>query len=244
MRKKLVSLVVVLFLCCFTAFATIMGQGYLRYKREVAALPIKQAVEAYTKDPDYVSFDKIDEDFVKAVVSVEDKRYFSRKGYDFIALFRALYHNLLAGDLIEGGSTITEQIAKNLYLDGYVTGLEEKSAEIYIFFALENNYSKEELFALYTNMNYYGDGYWGIRQASKGYYDREPDDLSLAQAAILAGIPNAPAIYQLSDGYEDAKGRQAWVLKTMYNNGYISQSQWNEAFEEDVRPINKSLNDQ
>ena len=93
-------------------------------------------------------------------------------------------------------------------------------------------------------MNYYGDGYWGIRQASKGYYDREPDDLSLAQAAILAGIPNAPAIYQLSDGYEDAKGRQAWVLKTMYNNGYISQSQWNEAFEEDVRPINKSLNDQ
>ena len=171
---------------------------------------------------------------------MEDKRFFTRKGYDYVALFRAIYHNLKARDVIEGGSTICEQIAKNLYLEGYVEGLEEKMAEIFIMKDLEDAYSKEELFALYANMNYYGDGYWGISEAARGYYGLDCSDMSLAKAAILAGIPNAPAIYQLSSGYEDAKGRQAWVLKTMVNNGYISEEEMDEALKEDVHPIMKT----
>ena len=118
-------------------------------------------------------------------------------------------------------------------------GLEEKIAEIFLMNDLEREYSKKELFALYANMNYYGDGYWGIHDACKGYYDQSPSDLSLAKAAILAGIPNAPAIYQLSDGYEKAKERQAWVLQTMVNNDYISSLEAEEAKKEDVRPIEK-----
>ena len=108
-----------------------------------------------------------------------------------------MYHNLKAGELIEGGSTICEQIAKNLYLGGYVDGLEEKTAEIFLMKDLEKAFSKEELFALYANMNYYGDGYWGIRAACAGYYDLGPGELSVAKAAMLAGIPNAPSLYQL-----------------------------------------------
>ena len=237
MKKKLAGFLGILLLCMMTALATLFYQGHVRYEREIRALPLEDAVSAYTDDPDYVRFSDIDEDFVEAVISVEDKRFFRRNGYDFIALFRALYHNFLAGDLIEGGSTISEQIAKNLYLNGYVNGLEEKMAEIYILLALEKTYAKEDLFALYANMNYYGDGHWGIKDAAEGYYGKDCNDLSLGEAAMLAGLPNAPSIYQLSTGYEDAKERQKWVLQTMYNNGYITREQMEAAYLEDVQPV-------
>ena len=163
----------------------------------------------------------------------------TRKGYDFVALGRALYHDLLAGEIIEGGSTITEQIAKNLYLGGYINGMEEKIAGIYLLFDLEEHYSKQELLALYVNMNYYGDSYYGIAQAAKGYYDASAGDLTLAQAAMLAGLPNAPSAYQLSTGYELAKQRQEWVLKTMQDNGCITEEEKRQALQEDVHLIMK-----
>ncbi|MBR4462927.1 MAG: transglycosylase domain-containing protein [Erysipelotrichaceae bacterium] len=236
MKKKLTSVAVVLFLCLLTAIATLFWQGYVRCKRELQAKPLEAAVTAYTGDRDYVAYEDIDEDFVNAVISVEDKRFFRRNGYDFIALCRALYHNFLAKGMVEGGSTISEQIAKNLYFGGYVNGLEEKMGEIFVLFELEKTYSKEELFALYVNMNYYGDSYWGIKAAADGYYDVSCSDLTLAQAAILAGLPNAPSVYQLSTGYELAKQRQEWVLQTMCNNGYITEKEAAEALKEDVRP--------
>ncbi|MBQ6478949.1 MAG: transglycosylase domain-containing protein [Erysipelotrichaceae bacterium] len=239
MTKKLAGFFGILLLCVLCAFTTLFGQGYIRYQRELKLQPLEKAVEAYTGKEDYVPFDQIDEDFVHAVISVEDKRFFDRKGYDLIALCRALYHNFLARNFIEGGSTITEQIAKNLYLGGVINGLEEKTAGIFLMKVLEKTYTKEELFALYANMNYYGDGYWGIRNAAKGYYGCETDDLSLAKAAMLAGIPNAPAIYQLSNGYEQAKERQEWVLLTMLNNEYISEKEMETARTEDVHPITK-----
>ena len=239
MNKKLLRIFLVLLLLFVTVIATLLVQGHFRYEREIEAKPLSVAISEYTSQDGYVKFEDIDEDFVNAVISVEDKRFFSRQGYDFVALFRALYHNFKARDVIEGGSTITEQIAKNLYLGGSVNGLEEKMAEIFIMMALEREYSKEELFALYANMNYYGDGYWGIKDASEGYYGLEPDDLSVAKAAMLAGVPNAPAVYQLSDGYDLAKQRQEWVLSTMYNNSYIDEKQLEQAKTEDVRPIDR-----
>ena len=239
MNKKLLRIFLVLLLLFVTVIATLLVQGHFRYEREIESKPLSEAINEYTSQDGYVKFEDIDEDFVNAVIAVEDKRFFTRKGYDLIALVRALWHNIRYKDLVEGGSTISEQIAKNLYLEGYVDGLEEKAAEIFLMFDLERHFSKKELFALYANMNYYGDGYWGIRQASEGYYGLKPDELSLAKAAILAGIPNAPAIYQLSDGYQYAKERQGWVLQTMLNNEMITESEMDEALKEDVKPIEK-----
>ncbi len=220
--RRILLLIIVVFLL---VAGGLLRQGYVRYQEEIAANPIEKSVAHYTEQENYVRFEDIDEDFVHAVISVEDKRFFERKGYDFIALFRALYANFRARRLVEGGSTISEQIAKNLYLNGKVIGIEDKMAEIWLMFHLEKVYTKEELFALYANMNYYGDGHWGIRQAAEGYFDVSPSDLTLAEAAMLAGIPNAPAIYQLSTGYELAKERQEWVLSTMVRNGYISEEE-------------------
>ncbi|MBQ6559959.1 MAG: transglycosylase domain-containing protein [Erysipelotrichaceae bacterium] len=236
MRKHLLRVFGILLLIFTVAAGTLLYQGYFRYQREIEALPVKDAVESYTLKKDYVPYEELDEDFINAVIAVEDKRFFTRKGYDFIALGRALYHDLQAGEIVEGGSTITEQISKNLYLGGYINGMEEKIAGIFLLFDLEKHYSKEELLALYVNMNYYGDSYHGISEAAKGYYDASASDLSLARAAILAGLPNAPSVYQLSDGYDKAKERQEWVLQTMCNNGYITESEVAEALQEDVRP--------
>ena len=235
MRKFIRKLFLIFLLIFVIVMTTLLSQGYVRYEREIKNKPLDQAVDEYRNKENYVEFEDIDDDFVKAVISVEDKRYFDRKGYDIIALFRALYHDFLAKDIVEGGSTISEQIAKNLYLGGYVNGMEEKMAEIYLMLDLEKHYSKQELFALYANMNYYGDGYYGIYDASMGYYHNSPSDLSLAKAAMLAGIPNAPSIYQLSSGYELAKERQEWVLYTMLNNGYISENEYDNALKEDVK---------
>ena len=237
MRKKLFSVFLVLFLILAALLAVTFEQGYLRYKNEIENLPLEKAVESYSKKEDYIPYDQIDQDFINAVISVEDKRFFERKGYDLVAWCRAMYHNFKAKGFVEGGSTITEQIAKNLHLGGYINTPEEKMAGIFLMRALEKNYSKEELFALYANMNYYGDGYWGISEAAKGYYGCGADDLTLGQAAMLAGIPNAPAVYQLSDGYELAKQRQIWVLQTMVNNNYISEKQMQEAIDEDTHPL-------
>ena len=234
--KILKKLLILILLLGIVSGAVLFGMGYTRSKRELEELPLAETVEKYTKRESYVPFEEIDEDFVNAVIAVEDKRFFERKGYDVIALCRALYHNLLARDLVEGGSTISEQIAKNLYLDSKVTSLEDKMAEIFIMEKLETSYSKEFLFALYANMNYYGDGFWGIKQAAMGYFGKETDDLTLAEAAMLAGIPNAPAIYQLSTGYEKAKKRQEWVLSTMVRSGYISEEEKEAAVNEEIYP--------
>ena len=236
--KKFIKGLLVLIVILFIGISGTLGYiGYYRYKKEIQRKPISEVVLEYTSKDDYVDFNDIDEDFVNAVVSVEDKRFFERKGYDYVAFIRAMRNNFILKSFVEGGSTISEQIAKNLYLNGQVRAIEEKIAEIFIMLDLEKQYSKEELFALYANMNYYGDAYWGIKQASSGYYDKECDDLSLAQAAILAGIPNAPAVYQLSSGYDLAKNRQEKVLKSMLNNGYISQEELEQALLEDVHPI-------
>jgi len=236
MKKILLKIIVVLILLITVLSSLLLRQGYLRYQEEIENKPIEVLVNEYRNNDNYVEFNELSKDFINAVISVEDKRFFERKGYDFIALFRAIYHNFKARNIIEGGSTISEQIAKNLYLGGYVEGLQEKIAEIFIMNDLEKHYSKEVLFALYVNMNYYGDSYYGIYEAANGYYGINPNQLSLAQAAILAGLPNAPSIYQLSSGFDLAKDRQLWVLQTMYNNGFISESQINEAYLEDVSP--------
>ncbi len=199
--------------------------------------PITEAVEPYFSKSTWTDYENLDPKFVEAVVAVEDQRYFHRFGFDWPALIRALFNNMMARSFVEGGSTISQQIAKNLYFQSASRGVTEKIAEVYIMYQMEMTYSKETLFALYVNMNYYGDGYWGIKEASEGYYGAEPDNLTLGQAAMLAGIPNAPGYYQLSTGYDAALRRMHKVLNRMRQEGYITDEERQAAMNEDMRPI-------
>lgn len=124
-----------------------------------------------------------------------------------------------------GGSTITQQLSKNLYLDQKKT-FHRKITELFFVHDIESTYSKDEILELYLNIIYFGDGYYGIAQAAEGYFHTTPDRLTLAQATILAGLPQAPAVYQLSDGLKLAKQRQRMVLEKMVEEHYLDKDQF------------------
>lgn len=233
--KKLIGFLLKILLCLAILFGLVVVlPGYLYYQKTVNETPIEQAAAVYFEMDDYVDYGSLDTDLVDAVVAVEDQRYFTRRGMDVRALIRAIRNNLLAGENIEGGSTISQQIAKNLYYQTTNRTTVVKASEIMIMYELETMYSKEELLALYVNMNYYGDGFWGISQAAQGYFGASPSDLTIAQAAMLAGIPNAPSAYQFSTGSHLAVSRQGKVLSRMLEEGFITQQEYENALSEDV----------
>lgn len=234
MKKKILNILLLLLGVLILITGCYFGDCYNDAKNLMTNEPISEKVESYTNKAEYIVYDDINTYFVNAVVATEDKRFFSRKGFDWIALSRAIIVNVVSGELREGGSTISQQIAKNLYFQGTRRGIKEKIEEVFIMLELERDYSKEDLFALYASMNYYGDGYYGLSEASLGYYEIDQKELTLAEAAMLAGIPNAPSLYQLSTGYDLAKERQEKVLYRMLEEKYITQDEYLSAKAEDV----------
>ncbi len=234
MKKKILNILLLLLGVLILITGCYFGDCYNDAKDLMTNEPISEKVESYTNKAEYIVYDDINTYFVNAVVATEDKRFFSRKGFDWIALSRAIIVNVVSGELREGGSTISQQIAKNLYFQGTRRGIKEKIEEVFIMLELERDYSKEDLFALYASMNYYGDGYYGLSEASLGYYEIDQKELTLAEAAMLAGIPNAPSLYQLSTGYDLAKERQEKVLYRMLEEKYITQDEYLSAKAEDV----------
>ncbi len=211
-----------------------MHVGRMRSRDAIASRPVKEAAEVYLDCDSCLAFEEVDPDLVHAVTSIEDKRFFERTGFDWVALIRAVINNFKAGRMVEGGSTITQQIAKNLYFADVPRGFDEKLAEVFLMAELETIFTKKQLFAVYVNMNYYGDGYWGLKQAAAGYYQKDAGDLTPAEAAMLAGIPNAPALYQLSTGHDRALTRQRRILQAMRKNKYITEEEYQAALLEDV----------
>ena len=159
-----------------------------------------------------------------AVVAVEDHRFYDHGPVDFIAICRAFYTNIKNKELQEGGSTITQQVAKNVVFSQEQSWT-RKLGEIFAAFDLEKNYTKNEIFEIYVNTAYFGDGFYGIYDASHGYYNKEPKDLNLDEASMLAGVPNAPSLYSPNVNLNLAKKRQAHVIKKMQEYGYITQEQ-------------------
>lgn len=216
----LILIVTITCACFFVA-------GYNRYRDVTKEIPLDFAVSQIMSDPTYVGFEQIDRDYVDAVISIEDHRFFERKGIDYVAIARALFVNLTSKEIKEGGSTITQQVAKNIYFSNKPS-LSRKVAEIFLVNDLEKEYTKEEIFAMYVNIIYFGDRYYGIKQASEGYFNKNPDDLTLYEATVLAGLPQSPSRFQLSNGYELINKRQRLVLRSMVDNGYITQQQMDE----------------
>lgn len=235
MKKQVrIFFLFLLLTCCAAGGIGIRASAELYQKAVTNQAPEPLAEEVLAEG---VSFEEIDPDFVHAVIAAEDQRFFIRHGFDWLSFFRAMLHNLEAGRIVEGGSTISQQIAKNFYFQREPRGLQQKGAEVLVMYRLEWSFSKQELFAVYADMNYYGDGCYGIQDAAMHYYRKDPSDLTAAEAAMLAGIPNAPSVYQLSDGYEAAKKRQEWVLHRMLGCGYLNEEEYADALCEDVHPL-------
>ena len=176
----------------------------------------------------FVPIDRLPPRLIQAVVAVEDARFYSHPGFDLEAIARATLVNLQSGEIEEGASTITQQLVKNLFLSPEQS-MGRKVEELALAIDFECRYSKNEILALYLNTIYFGSGYYGIYDAAHGYFGKEPSQLSLPEAAMLAGLPNAPSLYSPYESFLMAKKRQFIVLDAMVRTGYIDERTATEA---------------
>ena len=198
--------------------------GYGMYKSQINEKSIEERIEDIRKDENFTPLSQIPEIYKDAVVSVEDSRFYKHSGIDIVALIRATFANLKEKDFVQGGSTISQQFAKNL-LFSHKQSLSRKIAELFATYNIEKNYEKDEILELYINVIYYGDGYYNIREATLGYFGKEPMDLSDYEATLLAGIPNAPSIYAPTKNLELAQKRQDKVLECMVEEKVITEEE-------------------
>ena len=166
------------------------------------------------------------ETYKNATIAIEDHRFYSHGAIDVFTTARSFIENIRNKELSNGGSTITQQVARNMYFTQEKSFV-RKVAELFVAVELEKNYSKDEILEMYINIIYFGDGYTGLKQASYGYYRKSPSKLSLDEQTMLAGIPNAPSIYSPNVNPELAKKRQQKVLDAMVKYGYISKAEAN-----------------
>ncbi|MFB4161821.1 PBP1A family penicillin-binding protein [Geomicrobium sp. JSM 1781026] len=176
----------------------------------------------FFEDRTNISIDEIPEHVQQSFIAVEDHRFHEHQGVDFIAIGRALYRDILAGAAVEGGSTITQQLAKNVYLENDKTLL-RKTKEVLISMNLERNFSKDTLLEMYLNQIYFGHGVYGIERASELYFDKSAKDLTIAEGALLAAIPKAPYHYSPASDIERAEKRRGTVLALMERHGFINE---------------------
>lgn len=228
--KFLLGLILVLALGVCGLF---FGKGYLNYSSLTAEKSVDTCVQEVMSKSTYVSHDEIADDLFRATVAIEDRRFYDHGGVDYIGLARAVVSQFDDNLLTSGGSTITQQLAKNLY-GQFNSGIGWKSTEYYIAKYLEKHYSKSDILTLYVNVINYGNNYTGIYEASIGYFGVTPENLTTAQCTILAGIPQSPSNYELFDHFDNAKQKQKSVLKAMYECGYITEDQIDSIYNESV----------
>lgn len=198
--------------------------GYRMYQDAVSRTSIEERVEEIRAKEDFTDFSEMSDFYIEAVISVEDHRFMSHPGIDPIAVVRAAWADIQAMAFVEGGSTITQQLAKNM-LFTQEKKVERKIAEMIAALKMELTYTKQEIFELYANTAYFGSGHYGIYQASMGYFGKKPSELTDYEAAMLAGVVNAPSAYSPDSHKDLAQQRAQQVLNKMVKYKIITREQ-------------------
>lgn len=223
-------------LLCLVVLIIVVGiqikGGYDKYKEALIETPLDNMITELQSKENYTQYGDVPEIYFKALVAVEDRRFYKHNGFDIVGTVRAIYNDIKAKKLLEGGSTISQQLAKNLYFPQDDT-FQRKVAEIFMAMKIEREYEKEDVLELYVNGIYYGSGYYSIYDASMGYFDKEPKDMTDYECTLLVGIPNAPSIYSLDNRPDLAKQRQGKVIECMVEVEYITEIEGKEILEND-----------
>ena len=247
-QKKILPLVITLFLIPLVFLGFYVGYCYI-------TLPNLNEVLSRTRQPsttiiaengneiqsfgqvysEFIHSDELPQYAVDAIVSTEDRRFYSHFGFDIISFARAMLTNLFKRRYAQGGSTITQQAAKNLFLTSQKT-IHRKVQELLLAFWLEHKFSKEQILTLYLNRVYLGAGTYGIEAASQKYFQKSSRDLSLKEAAVIAGMLKAPSRYNPIASEQRADARAKIVLKNMLNNNKISEKEYNIALKTPLKP--------
>ena len=224
MFKKILKFLLIIFLIGLSICLVYVGAGYGMYKEAIEAVPLEEKVSEIREKEDYTTIDELPQMYINAVISVEDKRFFSHPGIDIMAIGRAALNDIKAMSFVEGGSTITQQLVKNMYFT-QEKKITRKVAEVFMAFDIEKAYDKKEILELYLNTSYFGDGYYTVKEATRGYWGKEPEDMTDYECIMLAGIPNAPSAYAPTANPDLARQRQRQVAEKMIDNGFLTEEE-------------------
>lgn len=218
--KRLLSFI---FLCVIIAGGVPGYKGYEEYKKALSEESVKEMAARIEEQPNYTTIDELPQTYIDAVLSVEDKRFYDHFGVDPIAVGRAFFNDVKAGAYVEGGSTITQQLAKNQYFT-QDKKIVRKVAEMFMAFKIESELDKDTIFELYVNSIFFGNGYYCVADASNGYFGKVPSEMNFDECTLLAGVPNAPTNYNPTASPELARQRQKQVIEKMKKAGYLEES--------------------
>ena len=229
--KKIIGKILIIFLILLASIGLfVVGSGYDMYKKAVEKVPIETQVKKIEAKENYTELEEMPQIYKDAVISVEDHRFYEHNGIDIIAIARAIFNDIRTLSFAEGGSTITQQLAKNIYFT-QEKKITRKIAEVFAAFYIEDKLEKNQILELYLNTSYFGDGYDTVKEASKGYFNKEPINLNDSEATMLAGIPNAPSVYAPTQNLKLAKKRQKQVLEQMCKYGKLKEEDANRILE-------------
>ena len=238
--KKLMKIFIILFIV-----GSLFIGGLFIYAYSSPKLDIKNANQLYIYDDeeqlvyqgsgnnDWVSLDEISPNLINAIISTEDKNFYKHNGFDILRIIKAMYLNIKKGRIIQGASTISQQYIKNMYLDFDQTW-ERKIEEALLTIRLEVYYSKDEILEGYLNTINFGQGNYGIENASQYYFNKSAKDLTLEEATILAGIPKSPNYYNPISNYDASLERANKIALSMLKNEYITESEYNSLFKNKI----------
>lgn len=227
MLKFLKKIFFAVFLLIAIACSYEIYKGYEMYEEAILCMSIDQMAMSIKEKENYTELSEMPAVYKEAVVAVEDHRFYKHKGIDLIAIGRAIISDIKAKEFVAGGSTITQQLAKNTYFT-QEKKLERKIAEVFMAFEIESKLSKDEILELYLNTSYFGEGCYTVAEASDFYFDKEPRLMDKYESTLLAGIPNAPSVYAPTKNPDLAKQRQRQVLDKMVEQDKISREEAKE----------------
>lgn len=224
-----------LLLICLVIGVAYLGNivyiGYQIYYEAITKTPLEEMVQQIKSKNNYTSINDMPKIYKDAVIAVEDHRFYLHNGIDFFSITRALINDIKAMAFVEGGSTITQQLAKNTYFT-QEKKLTRKIAEIFMALEFERKYSKDDILELYLNTSYFGEGCYTVSEASRFYFGKEPIEMNDYEATMLAGIPNAPSVYAPTRNLDLAVQRQRQVLDKMVEYGAITLEKAQEILSE------------
>lgn len=219
--KRIIFIVVLISMSIALLF---VGNGYDMYKQAIEQISVEDKIAEIKDKENYTKFSELPQMYKNAVIAVEDHRFYKHNGIDIIAIGRSAFNDIKAMSFVEGGSTITQQLAKNIYFT-QEKKIERKIAEVFMAFEIEKNCDKDEILELYLNTSYFGDGYYTPKEACRGYFNKELNEMTDYECILLAGIPNAPSVYAPTKNPELAKQRQKQVMKKMIEYGYLTEEE-------------------
>lgn len=225
--KHLKKIIIISILAITSILLLVVGSGYDMYKEALDQMPLNKKIESIQQKENYTKLDEVPKIYKDAVISVEDHRFYKHHGIDIIAIGRAMFNDIRTLSFREGGSTITQQLSKNIYFT-QEKKITRKIAEVFMAKQIEKNYDKDEILELYINTSYFGDGYYTVKEACRGYFNKELEELTDYEAIMLAGIPNAPSVYAPTVNKKLADKRTKQVIMKMVEYKYLKLEKANK----------------